>query len=100
MPTGEAPWVQEAELEDGCGYHIQIAGQKGSGKGRTGRPNWKQEETCLPLHKAAVDAHRRSRLLPAAILQAGVRIPGEEGKDTFLKEETLVSKAGIRRTRL
>lgn len=39
-------------------------------------------------------------MLPAAVLQAAVRIPREGGNDTFLKAETLVSKAEVRRTRL
>lgn len=39
-------------------------------------------------------------MLPAAVLQAGVRIPGEGGNDTFLKAETLASKAEVRRTRV
>lgn len=69
-----ASWVREVELDNDCGCWIQIPGQKGSGKGRTWRTNAKQEAACLPLHKAAVDAERRSHVLPA-VLQAGASIP-------------------------
>lgn len=75
----QASWAQEAEPEDNCGYRIQIAGQKGSGKGTTPRPDEKQEEGCLPL-QAAVDAHTKSHVLPAAVLQAGASIPRDGGR--------------------
>lgn len=74
----QASWAHEAEPEDNCGYRIQIAGQKGSRKGRTPRPNEKQEEGCLSL-QAVVAAHTKSHVLPAAVLQAGASIPGVAG---------------------
>lgn len=68
-PADSGVW--EVELDNDCGCWMQIPGQKGSGKGRTGRTSAKEEAECLPLHKAAVDADRRSCVLPA-VLQEGV----------------------------
>lgn len=79
----QAFWAQEAEPQDNCGYRIQIAGQKGSRKGRTPRPDEKQKEGCLPLQAAAA-AHMKSHVLPAAVLQAGASIP-RGGRRLFAK---------------